>query len=276
LFDPGDSLSGRRIVGWFQQRRLEAMRPKATSTLPRSAPPTIDLAEVPVSIRKRLVEGWKHLCEDERDSVIAATLVAADLARLGAPPPILGEVARVIEDEIRHVNVCTSVLERLQAAPEEVPAERRRADLGVGPSLENRIARTLIAGFAVGEPMSAGCFAASRASCREPLIRWALTELLRDEARHGPFGISAGGWVIRHWTDEERRALWPECVTEMEAFERRLGGPVATDDRGHHEPAAAAFGMLTPAENCAAAVTAAERWVIPPLTRLGIVARALD
>ena len=252
------------------------MRAKASSTLPRSAPPDIDLAGVPAAMRARLVEGWKHLCEDERDSVIAATLVAADLARLGAPPSILGDAARVIEDEIRHVHVCTAVLEGLQGQPDVVAAERRRANLGDDPSLEKRTARTLIAGFAVGEPMSAGCFAACRAACREPLIRWALTELLRDEARHGSFGIAAGGWVIRDWPEVERRGLWPLCVGEMQDFERRLGGPVTAQEATPADPAAAAFGLLTPAENCAAAVAAAERWVIPPLTRLGIVPRAVD
>src|SRR3954465_10500318 len=156
---------------------------------PRAPAPDIDPRSLSPEILARLAAGWRALCEDERDSVIAATLVAGDLARLGAPPSILAGAARVIEDEVRHVGVCATVLERLGAEAAEIPAENRRRGVGDDPSIERRTALALIAGFGVGESMSAGCFAAARRSCRQPLFRWALTELLRDEARHGAFGI---------------------------------------------------------------------------------------
>jgi hypothetical protein len=238
---------------------------------PRIAPPDIDRRWITAERAARLVAGWTALCEDERDSVIAATLVAGDLARLGAPPSILAAAARVIEDEVRHVGVCATVLERLGARAAEVPAEDRRRGLADNMSIERRTALTLVAGFGVGEPMSAGWFAAARRPCQEPLLRWALTELLRDEARHGAFGIEAGNWLIKDWSDAERRALWPECVAEMEDFERRLGGPVALGDAPASDSKDLAVGILNTHESCAAAVGAVERWVIPSLARLGVL-----
>ncbi len=103
---------------------------------PRAPAPDFDRLSLSPEIVARLIAGWRALCEDERDSVIAATLVAGDLARLGAPPSILAAAARVIEDEIRHVGVCATVLERLGAEVAEVPAEERRR--GVGDDLSNR------------------------------------------------------------------------------------------------------------------------------------------
>ena len=97
--------------------------------------------------------------------------------------------------------------------------------MGSDPSIEHRTAIALVAGPGVGEPMSAGWFAAARRSCRQPLIRWALTELLRDEARHGPFGVDAGRWLTRNWPDAERRALWPACVRRR--WRRSNGGSAA-------------------------------------------------
>ena len=238
---------------------------------PRVPPPDIDPSSLSAEIVTRLVAGWRTLCEDERDSVIAATLVAGDLARLGAPPSILGAAARVIEDEVRHVGVCAAVLERLGAAAADLPAEARRRGIGDDPSIERRTALALVAGFGVGEPMSAGVFAAARRDCRHPLLHWALTELLRDEARHGAFGIDAGQWLTRHWSDSQRQALWPECVSEMELFERRLGGPVATTETRLPTPEELAVGILSPHAGCAAAVRAVERWVIPSLARLGVL-----
>jgi len=97
-----------------------------TPAVPRTPPPDFDRQSLPAERLARLVAVWRTLCEDERDSLIAATLVAGDLARLGAPPSILAAAARVIEDEVRHVAVCATVLERLGAAMAEVPAEQRR------------------------------------------------------------------------------------------------------------------------------------------------------
>jgi len=238
---------------------------------PRVPAPGLDPLSLSPQLVARLVACWTALCEDERDSLIAATLVAGDLARLGAPPSILAAAARVIEDEIRHVGVCQTVLDRLGAQAAEVPADQRRRGIGDDPSVERRTAVALVAGFGVGESMSAGCFAAARASCREPLMRWALTELLRDEARHGGFGIEAGRWLTRGWSDADRRALWPACAAEMQAFERRIGGPVATNEPWTPNDEELAVGILGVHEGCAAAVRAVERWVIPSLARLGVL-----
>ena len=243
----------------------------SSPTAPRVPAPDFDRQSLSAEIVARLIAGWRALCEDERDSVIAATLVAGDLARLGAPPSILAAAARVIEDEIRHVGVCTTVLERLGAEAAEVPAEQRRRGIGDDPSIERRTALALVAGFGVGESMSAGCFAAARQACRQPLVHWALTELLRDEARHGAFGIDTGRWLTRDWSDAERRALWTGCAAEMEAFERRLGGPVLGNEASTPNPEDLAVGILTAREACAAAVRAVERWVIPSLAGLGVL-----
>jgi len=242
-----------------------------SSAAPRAPAPDADRLSLSPQIVARLTASWRALCEDERDSVIAATMVAGDLARLGAPAPILAAAARVIEDEVRHVGVCETVLERLGAQAAQVPADQRRHSIGDDPSVERRTALVLVAGFGVGESMSAGCFAAARRPCQEPLVRWGLTELLRDEARHGAFGIDVGRWLLRDWSDAERQGLWGGCVAEMEAFERRLGGPVSRDDAWKPNPEELAAGILSPHEACAAAVRAVERWVIPALTRLRVI-----
>ena len=252
-------------------RSVEPMR--RASWRPRHEAPDFAPVSVDADVLAKLTAGWQRLCEDERDSVIAATFVAADLARVGAPAAVLGAASRVIEDEIRHVAVCSDVLDRLGAVARDVPAAQRRQAGGDGDP-EGRIARTLFAGFAVGEPMSAACFAAARKRARVPLFHWAFTELLRDEIRHGNFGITAGEWLVRNWSASERASLWPACVAEMEHFERLLGGPVHENQAAPPpSPAASAVGLLSTSESCEAAVAAIPRWVLPPLQRLGIAPR---
>jgi hypothetical protein len=248
-------------------------KPPTDAWLPRDPAPSFDRTRYPAALLARAADAWRRLCQDQRDSVITATLVTTDLARLGAPPAILGLAARVIEDEIRHVEVCVRVLDSLGIAAIPPSAETTRATLGRGEPIEARVARTLIARFAVGESLSAACFASARATAREPIIAWAYTELLRDEARHGAFGAQAGAWVIRHWSAQRRQALWHDCLLEMESFERRVGGPViaVTRSPARRDTAAAALGLLTPEASCSAVSASIPRWVLPHLATLGVV-----
>ena len=255
--------------------------------VPREQAPAFDPNRYPAALLARAAAAWLGLCQDERDSVIAATTVTTDLALLGAPPAILGMAARVIEDEVRHVEVCMRVLGALGANTTATPAQGTRitadADDGVPGgdddngdgrrAIEVRLARALIARFAVGQSLSAACFATARATAREPLIAWAYTELLRDEARHGAFGARAGEWVIRHWTPAQRQTLWSECLREMQTFEQRVGGPVINVPpiAARGRTAAAALGLLTPAASCGAVISSIPRWVLPHLARLGVV-----
>ncbi len=255
--------------------------------VPREQAPAFDPNRYPAALLARAAAAWLGLCQDERESVIAATMVTTDLARMGAPPAILGMAARVIEDEVRHVEVCLRVLGALGANTSATPADGTRIapdsvatdddddddDDNPRRAIEVRLARALIARFAVGQSLSAACFATARATAREPLIAWAYTELLRDEARHGAFGARAGEWVIRHWSPAQRQTLWSECLREMQTFEQRVGGPVidapAIAARG--KTAAAALGLLTPAASCGAVISSIPRWVLPHLARLGVV-----
>jgi len=220
---------------------------------------------------KRAIEaalgGWRMLCDEERDSVTAASLILADLSLLGAPPEVLGAAARVIEDEVRHVEVCSTVIRALGGTPAATPPRARTNS--PGESVEARAARTLVAGFVAGEPLSAACFAAARRRAEEPIVRWAYTELLRDEVRHGAFGAHAGAWVIRDWDLEQRRQLWPACIVEMEAFERRAGGDGPAADDAFHR-ACEALGMVPRTVVQEAIIDAIPRWVLPRLIALRV------
>ncbi len=239
----------------------------------REEPPAFSRAAYPASVLSRAAEGWRRLHLDERDSLLAASLVVADLARLGAPSAILAAASRVVEDEARHVRVCAHVLAALD---EEPPPAEARVERELPPgSLAERQAFLLIAGFVVGESMSAASFAVSRERGTEPLVRWAYTELLRDEARHGPFGVDAAEWVLGLLPSGYASKLWPNCVMEMGAMETRVGGPY-DEERMARELAISdlsaleTLGLTRGSETCRSYQRAIEEWVIPRLSRLGV------
>lgn len=256
------------------------MRPRHSIARPRSLTPTFDPARYSTALLDRVARRWQQLANDEQDALIAATLVATDLARLGAPPAILALAARVIEDNVRHIEVCGRILATLGAEPMTPPPETTRSTLGRGEAIDARCARALLTSFTVAEPLAAACFAASRSLAREPLLAWGYTELMRDEARHGNFGAQAGAWVIRNWTASDRQALWPDCVAKMEAFERRMGGPMPraanVNGRLPSDREAEALGLLSPEVTCEAVVSAIPRWVLPHLQALGILPQPIS
>ncbi len=132
-------------------------------------------------------------------------------------PPFSPPRARVIADEVHHLDVCACVLDELDPRGRRDAigsATSRRLDLTPrAPVGESALACTLVADYALGKPASAAAFAAARAVSREPLFAWAYTELLRDEARHATFGAKTAAWVIRRWSTGERRALWADALT---------------------------------------------------------------
>lgn len=236
----------------------------------RDPPPP--LGEVPTAIRARAAAGWRTLLLDERDSLLAAGLVLGDLARMGAIAGLLAATSRVIEDEARHVQVCEHVLSALGAPAEAAPVQREP----MPGSVEERLARLLVQGFVVGESMSAAAFASARERATEPLARWAYTELLRDESRHGAFGADAGAWVLARLPAGFAPSLWPACVVEMQEMERRVAGPydearLAAEASIPDLDALERLGVIRGSATCRSYRRAIEAWVVPRLRRLGVI-----
>jgi len=96
---------------------------------------SLDRSRYAPELLTRVATGWRRLSSDERHGVLNAARVAADLARLDAPPAILVLAAHVVQDEIHHLEVCERVpvgagdgdsLEELSAALANRILERAR------------------------------------------------------------------------------------------------------------------------------------------------------
>lgn len=213
---------------------------------------TLDRTQYAPELLARVAAGWQRLCDDERQGVITAAHVAADLAALDAPATILALAGHVVQDEVHHLEVCARVLEELLP---EAPVPPFEIAIHATADGEAALARRLVADFALGKPVAAAAFSAARALVREPLFAWAYTELLHDEARHATFGAKAAAWVIRHWSLRQRQALWTECLTS--------GAPTASP-RPRDEQAES-LGLLPGEVDCTL-----PRWILPHLAPLGI------
>jgi hypothetical protein len=208
----------------------------------------------------RVAAGWRRMAEEERRSVERAAHLAADLAALQAPPALLAAAARIIADEVRHLDVCTTVADTIEprAALRARGLNGRRLDLVPrAPAGEVGVARTLLTDYAIGKPSSAAALADARAACREPLIAWGYTELLRDEARHATFGANAAAWIVRRWPAHLRRSVWTDCLAES--------GRAALRPR---DGEAESLGLLPAPTGCTLPA-----WILPHLQPLGLTTR---
>jgi len=223
-------------------------------------PHPLDRSQYPRLLLDRVAVGWRRLAEDERNGIVSAAHLAADLAALDAPAGILAMAGRVVQDEIHHLEVCARVLEELD--PGARVSARVECALSARPLPdETALARTLVCEFALGKPVVAAAFGAARARVREPLFGWAYTELLHDETRHATFGARAAAWVIRAWSSQQRQALWTECLTRG----ADIGTPRPRDAEAER------LGLLPGEMDCAL-----PRWILPHLEPLGISPRAAN
>jgi hypothetical protein len=217
---------------------------------------TLDRTRYSADLLRRVAAGWRRLADRERHGALQAARITAELTALGAPPSILALAAHVVQEKVRHLEVCGRVLEELG-----VDASRpSRFELALGQTrasltTETGLARTLVFDFALGKPLAAASFAAARAVVREPLFAWAYTELLHDETRHATFGAKAAAWVVRHWSHRQREALWASC----------LAGTASDASPLLRDPEAEALGLL-PSE----ADDTLPRWILPHLAPLGM------
>ncbi|HEY5090703.1 MAG TPA: hypothetical protein VIK30_12080, partial [Polyangia bacterium] len=121
----------------------------------------------------RVAAGWRRIADDQRLGVISASRIAADLAALDAPPALLMTAGHVIQEEIHHLEVCARVIEGLDprsTVPQATEAGDVQSTAGLERGLprasitsETRLARTLVADYALGKPVTAAAFAAARA-----------------------------------------------------------------------------------------------------------------
>jgi hypothetical protein len=233
-----------------------------------SGAPPFDPREYSAEARSRAAHAWQSLLGQEDRSRVGTERLVLDLVRFDAPRALIDATRAIAAEEARHADLCEHLVEALGFQPRRpvvvlpsLPADDR--------AFERAMVDILVSGFAVGETMSVGGFASVRARAREPIARWALDELVRDEVGHGAFGEEAGTWAMRGWKAAERRALWPKCVAAMEAFEHRIVPGGVRAERG--EPSLEALGAAPAAVVGAGLIRAVSRWVLPRLARMGVL-----
>lgn len=240
--------------------------------------PPFDRRELSPDIVKAAMMGWSRLVETEHESVVISGWMASALARLGAPLDILGAFGRVVEDEIRHVDICAQMVEMLGERPSipraDAPPFPIALDGKAGAEAEFELISGLVGFFCVFEHLSAHVFRQSLEIAESDIAKWALSEIHRDEAFHGAFGFETAKLFVPKWPDAMKRRLGERVTSEIKRFENRLGGPLpkssANEKKTPLTRALERLGILGPTELLATFYPAVETELIPRLEDIGI------
>jgi hypothetical protein len=237
------------------------------------APPFAAEGHRPLTL-EAAARGWQTLLDTEYESVVIASWMTAALARLGAPLDLLGAFGRVVEDEVRHVDLCAQLVERLGATPTipRGPLPPLPDQLERGSAGELETVSGLVGFFCVFEFLSGLVFHQALDAATVALPHWAIGEIYRDEAFHGAFGFEAARHFVPGWSDAWRAALARRVEADVRRFEARLGGPLP----GKPAPvdpelgALEALGLLSPPRLLATFYAGVEQQLAPRLRQLGI------
>ena len=218
----------------------------------------------PVLLRARVA--WRTRAVQEFHSLALFTQISSHLHVLGAPLDWCGAFARMIEDEVRHTDLCLRMCERLG---DEAPPEVREDELLIasqGP-LRGHVRELVVAAFCIGETISGRMFRRALRAATVPLARDVVSAILVDETFHGELGWELGALLMRDIDAGEREALarrLPFLFEHYAGLCLATRGPAWSRAEPEAQPAPN-FGTLTDAGYARAFFDGMEEDVVPGL-----------
>lgn len=172
----------------------------------------------PVGLREQAAVQWAGRAQAEYGSVHQFTQVAHALSEARVPLSILGALARLITDEVRHAELCAEMAE---ACAPGISAERHPAfgfptprapwartpfDQGE-PALLAWAAEAILIACCLGETISRPMLEALAVVTTDPIPEGVSRQILRDEHLHATFGWETLAYLLPRLSEAGRAGL---------------------------------------------------------------------
>jgi hypothetical protein len=142
---------------------------------------------------------FARAAEVEAASVEAFCILGGDLARHGAPRPLLDAAERAAHDEVRHARMTARVARRYGGRPKAPrpgsSTPRSLVDIALENEVEGCVRETFGAAVALWQ--------AARA--RDPVVARTMRSIAADEARHAALAWAITTWAVPQLSRRERR-----------------------------------------------------------------------
>jgi hypothetical protein len=247
-----------------------------------------DREAYPREMRRASARQWMRRASEELGSVHEFTAVAHVLSRERAPVHLLGSLARLITDEVRHAELCGRMAascypEGVGETGDDFVYREPRLPWGGPPSpAEGRQAAlfwacdAILTSCCIGETLSLPLFEAAATVCTDPVMDAAIRQILRDEHLHATFGWEALSVLLRGLDDEMRARLEARLAYRLGQFERSCAAGLRLEDLANTEvtiepgdPAHPNLSMLTPRQYATIFYATLESEILPRFAALG-------
>ncbi|HEX4338819.1 MAG TPA: ferritin-like domain-containing protein [Polyangiaceae bacterium] len=167
---------------------------------------------------------WLRRVEAEYRSAAITQHLGLWLIQIGAPPSLIADAGRIVDDEMTHAEKSHAVFVAAGGAgAPSLPRESLGLQRTSAP-LEHDVLRAGVEVFCLGETVAVRLFKRLRAPWTKPVARRALDRILRDEVRHREFGWTLLEWLLSTPLAPELRGVLARELPAMIARLRRNYG----------------------------------------------------
>jgi hypothetical protein len=212
----------------------------------------LDASAIPAGLLEQARAVWQERARSEFRSIQILTRFLAEVTGAGDPLDVYAGVTELVDDEVRHTELCAALCEAL-GAPAWLPEPVGLVDppeFLAAPMAERALA-TAITMLGINETISVGFIADLAARCRNPAVKRVLDETIGDEDEHQELGWSYIRQSLRRFpasTLPDWRHLVKTTLAPHEALaERTLGALPAEQQHLDRwpEPALADLGLFS-------------------------------
>lgn len=206
---------------------------------------------VPAALLEKMQVTWQERARSEFRSIQILTRFLTEVLGAGDPLDVYALVTELVDDEIKHTELCAAVCERLGAPaflPEPVTLDDSPGFLR-SPMAERALA-TAITMLGINETISVGYIGDLAGRCRNPAIK-AVLDAIGDEQRHQELRWSYIREALRRFppaTGPDWRHLVKNTLQPHESYAARVLQPVPVNRHNlvaWPEPELADLGLLS-------------------------------
>lgn len=226
----------------------------------------------------RAQAAWSGRVQSEYQSIQVMSRFLQEVLAAGDPLEVQAGAVMAIRDEIRHVALTCTVVERLGATP-LLPEPLEHTEVAGFRALPpaQRALGTAITMLAVNETVSVALIEDLRARATHPVIRAVLEATLADEDTHGDYGWAYVEASLERFDGEGRgyaRACAESALEVLVEPARQRALDLSAEQRNlahWAEPELAHLGLRSPEREALVILTAVAEQVMPRLKALDLV-----
>lgn len=248
---------------------------------------TFERERFDATLRRAAAVQWAGRARAEHGSVQQFTILAHALCNVRMELHVLGALARLVTDEVRHAELCAEMAlavwpEGTASEPAVFRWEPPRLPWAGPPALGEDPAPTLawaaeaiLVSCCIGETLSRPMLEAIAVVASEPLAQAVAKQILRDEHLHASFGWETLGLLLPRLDDAQRAALEQRMTRSFGAVESTTACGIAVEAVAGKsieiaESPAPNLGTLSDEQYAMIFFATMETEVLPQLQALGL------